>query len=128
MSEQDERLWSALAHASIWLNMVTGFFGVLAALVIYLVYKDKSQMVAFHAMQAFIFQLVWWVGGGVLIAVSWIITTLGSMVLIGLICVPIAGVISLIPLAACIYASVGAVQSYNGQEFKYWLTGDWVKI
>jgi uncharacterized Tic20 family protein len=127
MSEQDERLWSALAHASFWLNFVTGFLGVLTPLVIHLVYKDRSAKVANQSMQAFIFQLVWWVGGGVVIAVFWIATSIGAAFLIGLVCLPIAGLVSLIPVAAGIYATIAAVQTYNGQEFKYWWTGDWVK-
>ncbi len=128
MSEQDERLWAALAHGSIWLNLATGFLGVFAPLVIYLVYKDRSRYVAFQSMQAFIFQLVFWVGGGILAAVFWVITGIGSAFLIGLICIPVAGLLSLVPIGACIYATVGAVQTYSGQDFRYWLVADWVKI
>jgi len=128
LSEKDERLWAALAHASIWLNFGTGFFGVFAPLVIYLVYKDKSRYVAFQSLQALFFQLVFWVGAGILIAVSWVITSLLSAILIGLACIPIAGLISAIPVGAAIYATIGAIKTYNGEEFRYWLVADWVKV
>ena len=52
MSTQDERTWSILAHLSMFLNLVTGFLGPVAALIIWLVYRDRSQKVAFHALQA----------------------------------------------------------------------------
>jgi uncharacterized Tic20 family protein len=128
MSEQDERLWAALAHASIWLNFVTGFLGVFAPLVIYLVYKDRSRYLAFQSMQAFIFQLVFWVGGGILATGFWVITGIGSAFLVGLICIPIAGLFSLIPLGGAVYGIVAAVKTYNGEDFRYWLIADWVKV
>ena len=52
MSAQDERTWSMLAHLSVLLSLITGIGGPIAALVIWLVYKDKSQRVAFHALQS----------------------------------------------------------------------------
>ena len=128
MSEQDERLWAALAHASILLNLVTAFLGVIAPLIIYLVYKDRSRYVAGQAMQAFVFQLVWWVGGGILVGLAWAAVAFLTIVLVGILCVPIAIIVSLIPVAACIYGIVGALQAYEGREFRYWLIADWVKI
>jgi uncharacterized Tic20 family protein len=52
MSAQDERIWSVLAHLSMFLNLVTGFLGPVVALIIYVVYKDRSQKVAFNALQS----------------------------------------------------------------------------
>jgi hypothetical protein len=127
MSENDERLWAAIAHASILLNLLTAFLGVITPLIIYLVYKDRSRYVAGQAMQAFVFQLVWWVGGGILVGLAWAAVALMSIVLVGLLCVPIAILVSLIPVAACIYGIVGALQAYEGRDFRYWLIADWVK-
>lgn len=128
ISEHDERLWAALAHASFLLNFVTGLLGVAAPLVIYVMYKDRSRFVAFHAMQSFIFQLVWWVGGGFIVGVSWAITGILSTILVGLLCLPVAAILSVIPLAAAVYAGYGAVQVYNGNDFRYWLVADWVNL
>ena len=58
LSLSDERTWALLAHLSILINLFTGVLGPVAALVIYLVYKDRSRYVAYQAMQSFIFQLI----------------------------------------------------------------------
>ena len=50
MSLQDERTWSMLSHLSVLLSLITGIGGPIAALLIWLVYKDRSQRVAFHAL------------------------------------------------------------------------------
>lgn len=127
LSPNDERTWAMLAHLSVLLNLVTGFLGIVTALVIYLVYKSRSRYVAYQSMQAFVFQLVWWFGGGILAGIFWVITGTLSAVLVGLCCIPLACVISLLPLGAMVYGVIGAVQCSNGQDFRYWLIGDWVR-
>ena len=52
MSSSDENTWSALAHLSVLVNLLTGFFGPVVALEIWLVYKDRSERIAFHALQS----------------------------------------------------------------------------
>ena len=127
LTESDEHTWAMLAHLSILLNLITGFLGTAVALIIYLVYKNRSNYVAYQSMQAFVFQLIWWFGGGLLIGLAWAITGALSIVLVGLVLIPLACLLSLIPLAALVYGIVGAVQTNSGQDFKYWLIGDWVR-
>ena len=127
LSPQDERTWSMLAHLSILVNLFSGFLGPIAALVIYLVFKDRSRYVAYQSLQSFIFQLVWWVGGGAFVAAAWAVTGVLSAILIGLLCIPFAMLISLVPLAALVYGIVGGIQTSQGQDFRYWLIGDWVR-
>jgi uncharacterized protein len=127
LSSSEEHTWAMLAHLSILLNLITGFLGIIAALVIYLAYKNRSRYVAYQSMQAFVFQLIWWFGAGILAGLVWAITAVSSLVLVGLICVPLACLISAIPLASLAYGIVGAVQTNSGQDFKYWLIGDWVR-
>jgi hypothetical protein len=31
------------------------------------------------------------------------------------------------PLGSLIYGLIGGLQAYQGQDFKYWLVGDWVR-
>src|SRR5512140_949460 len=90
LSQADERTWAMIAHLSVLANLVTGFLGPVAALVIYLVYKERSRYVAFQSMQAFVFQLIFWVGGGALVGISWAVSGVLSAVLIGLLCMPFA--------------------------------------
>jgi uncharacterized protein len=131
LSPAEERTWSLLAHLSILLNLVTGFAGPIAALIIYLVYKDRSRKVAYQALQAMIFQLICWYGGGLLIGAMWVTVAALSVILIGIILIPIAIVMTLflavLPVGAVIYGIIGAIQVNQGQDFKYWLVGDWVR-
>ncbi len=131
LSPAEERTWSVLAHLSVLLNLVTGFAGPVAALVIYLIYKDRSRKVAYQALQAMIFQLIWWYGGGLLIGAMWAIVGALSAVLIGIVLIPFAILITLIlvllPTGAVIYGIIAAIQVNQNQDFKYWLVGDWVR-
>jgi len=127
LSPSDERTWAMLAHLSVLANLITGFLGPVAALIIYLVYKDRSRYVAYQSLQAFVFQLVGWVGGGVLVAVAWVLSGVLSAILIGLLCMPFACLLSALPLAALVYGVIGGVQCSQGQDFRYWLIGEWVR-
>ena len=127
LSSSDEHTWAMLAHLSVLANLVTGILGPVAALVIYLVFKDRSRYVAYHSMQSFIFQLIWWIGGGALTGIAWTFTGITSIALIGLLCIPLACLVSLIPIGALVYGIIGAVQCSQGQDFRYWIVGDWVR-
>jgi uncharacterized Tic20 family protein len=131
LSPAEERTWSVLAHLSVLLNLVTGFAGPIAALVIYLIYKDRSRKVAYQALQAMIFQLIWWYGGGLLIGAMWAIVGVLSTVLVGIVLIPFAilmtFVLVLMPVGAVIYGIIAAIQVNQNQDFKYWLVGDWVR-
>jgi len=127
LSSSDERTWAMLAHLSVLLNLVTLFLGPLAALVIYLVYKDRSRYVAYQSMQAFIMQLILWIGGGILAGIAWSIVIPLLFIAVGFCLIPVAILISLLPIVALIYGVIGAIQTYDGQDFRYWLIGDWVR-
>jgi len=126
-----ERNWAMLAHLSILLNLFTGFLGPIVALIIYLVYKDDSRYVAYQSLQATIFQLVAWVGVGLVIGAVWLITAALSLVLIGLLCIPFSLIgtllLLLVPFASLVYGVVAAVKCSHGEDFRYWLVGDWVR-
>lgn len=127
LSPQDERTWAMLAHLSILANLVSGMLGPVAALVIYLVYKDRSHYVAFQSLQAFVFQLIAWLGGGFLATVAWAISGALSVVLVGVLCMPLAVLITMIPLGALAYGVLGGIECGKGNDFRYWLVGDWVR-
>lgn len=50
---QDERTWALVAHA---LTFIEG--GILGPLILYVVKRDESEFVAFHALQSFYFGLI----------------------------------------------------------------------
>lgn len=127
VSPEQERTWSMLAHLSILLNLISGFGGGVAALIIYLVYQDRSKTVAYHAMQSFIFQVLTWIGAGVLAAV-FLISGIGLFFLVVPLLLLIPGFLLLLVMpASLIYGIVGAVQVNEGKDFRYWLVGDWVR-
>ncbi|MBL8055162.1 MAG: DUF4870 domain-containing protein [Anaerolineales bacterium] len=127
----DERTWATLAHWTILLNLVTGFLGPIAALIVYFMYRDRSRYVSYHAMQSFVFQLITWYGGGLLVGLVWSITGLLSIVLVGLFLIPIAcvvtAVIGLLPVGGLVYSVWAGLETNQGKDFKYWLVGDWVR-
>jgi uncharacterized Tic20 family protein len=131
LAPSEERTWAMLSHLSVLVNLFTGFGGPIAAFIIYLVYKDRSRYVAYHSLQSLIFQLIGWFGGGVIIGIMWAIVGALSAILIGIVLIPFAllftFVFGLLPLGALIYGIVGAVQTNQGQDFKYWLVGDWMR-
>jgi len=126
LAPSSARTWAMLSHLSILLNLFTGILGPITALIIYLVFKDRSRYVAYQSMQSFVFQLVFFVVAGALTAVVWLITIPLMFLLVGFCLVPLAILFSLIPIAALIYGVVGAIQTAQGDDFRYWLVGDWV--
>ncbi len=127
LTPQEERQWAMLAHLGVLANLFSGFLGPVVPLAIYMIYKDRSRYVAYQSLQGLIFQLIWWVGGGVLTGIAWTITGTLSAVLIGLICIPFACIISAMPLVALVYGVYGGIQCNQGADFKYWLIGDWFR-
>jgi uncharacterized Tic20 family protein len=53
-NDSTERLTAALAHASLMIPQV----GIIVPIIIWITHKDKSKFVAFHALQATLFQAV----------------------------------------------------------------------
>jgi hypothetical protein len=124
---QEERTWAMLAHLSVLLNLFTGFLGGVAAFIIYLVYKDRSRLIAYHAMQSFIFQAITWLGAGL---VSGLLITVGSLLsflIIPLLCLIPGFLVLLLVPASLIYGIIGGVKVNNGEDFRYWQVGDWVR-
>ena len=116
-----------LAHFSVLLNLVSGFVGIITAIIIYFIYKDRSRFVAYHAMQSFIFQSITWIGAGIVSAILITIGSTLSFLIIPLMClVPGFLVLLLIP-GSLIYGIIGGVQVNNGEDFRYWQVGNWVR-
>jgi uncharacterized Tic20 family protein len=113
MSPQDERTWSVLAHLSVLLLLVGLMpFG---ALLIWLIYKDRSDKVRFHSLQALWYQIAW----VVILVVYSMVAVLLSVVTLGIaaiILVPLAFVLGVVPIIHGCYA---AYQISQGIEYRY---------
>lgn len=112
LSPSDERSWSALAHLSVLVNLVTGFGGLIAAPVVWLVYRDRSPKVAFHALQSFWYQAAW----TVVLTVGWTVTFALMVVLVGFLLVPFMALASLVPFVHGVYA---AHKVNQGVDYRY---------
>ncbi len=116
MGSRDENTWSALAHLSVLLNLFTGFLGPVAALVIWAMYKDRSQRVGFHALQSLWYQVAWLV----ILVVGWTLTTILMIVLVGFLLVPVMIVVSLVPF---VHMSYAAYKVNQGVDYRYpWIS------
>lgn len=118
-SAGDERAWGALAHLSIFVNLVTGLLGPVVALVIWLVYREKSQAVAFQALQSMWYQVAWLI----ILAAGWAITGILTVVLIGFLLMPFMALLSVVPFVHSAYA---AYKVGKGEEFRYPIIADMV--
>ena len=110
LSPEDERTWSMLSHLSV-LAALLGLMP-LGALIIWLVYKDRSPRVGFHALQALWYQIAWLV----ILVVGWFVTIFLSLILIGLLLIPVMLLASLVPL---IHGSYAAYKVYEGEDYRY---------
>jgi uncharacterized Tic20 family protein len=110
MSPQDERTWSIIAHASV----LAGLVGLMpfGALLVWLLYKDRSERVRFHALQALWYQIAWVV---ILVAYTFISAIL-SLVIIGIFMFFLLPILALVPLVHGCYA---AYQVSQGVEYRY---------
>jgi uncharacterized Tic20 family protein len=138
---QDERNLAGLAHGSILLGIFTnGMGGILGALVIWLIQREKSAYVAVQALQALVYQslaflvtmLAWCCWGGLWMA----------MIFLPLIANPGAYDVSpppslwlglflmVIPFGiwglTILYGLYGAVRCLGGHHFKYAVIGNWL--
>ena len=136
---QNDKIMAALAHVSALLP----FMGVIAPIIIWATQKDKSEYVAFQALQAVVYQLLmilaWFVGMGCYM-LSFFTMFLG---------IPFAGESgqvdpSIAPLFAIgfmipflifgaifvggalfvIYGLIAAIQVFQGKDFRYVLIGN----
>lgn len=126
LEASEESTLAAIAHLSIFLNLFTGFLGLIPPLVIYLAYKDRSKYVAYQSLQALVFQGVFFFGAAILALIIFLLSSVLVLVVVGLCGIPIALLIALVPIGALIYAIIAAVDTFNHRDFKYWLVGDWV--
>lgn len=102
-----DRMWAALAHANMVLNVITFFpYFVAITMGIWIFKRRGSEYVAFQALQAFIFQAI----------TGFVAFVIGSAIS------PIVGLLLMaIPI---IYSLYGAFRCNQGQEFRFVFIGD----
>lgn len=122
MSAGDERTWSLLSHLSVLVSLITGIGGPIAALVIWLVYKERSERVAFHALQSLWYQVAWL---GIFAAYG-LVTLVLSVITLGLasfVLIPLAFLLAAVPIVHQCYA---AYKVNQGMDYRYPIIADMV--
>jgi uncharacterized Tic20 family protein len=97
---QDERTWAVVSHA---VSFVEG--GIIGPLIVYLVKKEQSPFVAFHALQSLYF--------GLAMLVAMLLTF-----------ITIIGPIALV-VVYWVFEILACVKSYNGEWYKLPFVGEW---
>lgn len=105
-----ERTWSVLAHLSTFVNAFTGFLGPVVAFAIWLAHRDRSPVVASHALRSVVYQVIWLSA----IAAGWAVTGLLMVVLVGFLLVPVMVLVSLGPF---VHASYAAYRAYRDEGY-----------
>ncbi|MBN1537095.1 MAG: DUF4870 domain-containing protein [Anaerolineales bacterium] len=132
-TDQNERILAALSHATALIPMV----GVIAPIVIWATQKDKSEYVAFQALQAIVYQFIMIVA--YFIGMMGYILSIPVMIFFGelgsnrfsdaawifpmLIMVVIFGGGAFFIL----YGGIAAVMAFLGRKFRYILIGVWIE-
>jgi Uncharacterized protein conserved in bacteria, COG3296 len=115
----DEKLWGMLAHLLTLLGHVVVVGAYIAPLVIYLVYKDRSRFVAFHALQALFFQLL-----ALAVSVALILFSIVTLGLGLLLAVPLGIALA---IAVLVYTIIAAIQANNGVWYELPIVGRWAR-
>lgn len=111
MSPSDERTWAVLAHLSAFVAAVisAGWLSFLGPLVVWAVYKDRSELVRRSAAAAFNFNVGLWVA-----------TIVGWVFFITLIGIPIAIILWIVVFVASIfYHLLAAMAANRGEVYRY---------
>lgn len=120
MGAREERTWSVLSHLSGFLNIFTLFLGPVAALVVWLVYRDRSPKVAFNALQSAAYQGAWLA----ILGVGWALTIGLTFVLVGFLLIPAMLILTVVPFAHMGYAAYKVGK--NG-EYRYPVVADLIE-
>lgn len=140
-ASQNDKIMAALAHIS----AILPFMGIIAPIVIWATQKDKSEFVAFQALQAIAYQLTmilaWFVGMGCYM-LSFFFTFLaipfagnGSeadpnvspIMMIGFF-IPfvVMGLLFFGGGLFLIYGIFAAIMTFQGKDFRYVIIGNWL--
>ncbi len=130
---QNDRIMAALAH----LTAIIPVSGIIGPIVIWATQRDKSQFVAFQALQAIAYQLVmilsWFAGMACYMgSFFFILIPLSNRSYVGLSSAMalfpfiVFGVLIIGSIIFILYGLVAAVMVLKGKEFRYIFIGNWL--
>jgi uncharacterized Tic20 family protein len=147
LTTDNERMWATIAHASVLLTLLIGLptagvatlFTLFIPLMVYMYYREKSEFVAYHALQAFVLQLIGTVGWVMVLVVGWLAAAILILVLaITIIGIPVALLLALamivftvasfgLPLGMIVFGLIAAWEAYQGKWYRLPYIGLWLE-
>ena len=125
----EEKILGGLTHLAIFFSWI----GLIANVILYVVYRPKSQFVAGHVKQALGLQVSALVAGavvGLLFGVGFAGTLgLGSSAAMGaaLGTAALGGLLALVVgIGALVLAIIAAIRGFQGQEYRHPVIGSWI--
>lgn len=116
LAESDNRMWAMFSQLTVTLGHVVswGFLGWVGPLIIFLVYKDRSRFVRFHAAEA--------LNGAITVLIAQVVLS----IVLGIFAIVTLGIgsplLALVPIPALvqfIFSILGAVKANQGQWWSY---------
>ena len=112
---KDERTWAMVGHLAALGGLVIPTVGcILGPLIVWLIKREESAFVAYHAKQSMWFQIF----------AAIVVTALTLLAFCTCVTAPLA---ILAALGALGYAIYGAIQVSGGKDFEYYWVGQWVR-
>ncbi len=115
---QDDRTLALVAY------LLAIFAWIIGPLILYLVKKDSSRFVGYHAMQAIALELAAGVIGFAAYIVGIIFGMLGPLALLA---IPVFLLAWLVGMAAFVFCVVGAIKAYGGEWYEVPVLGRLVR-
>ncbi len=103
--DKDEKMWATFTHLGFIAGLVIPFGNLIAPLVIWLVYKDRSSYVDYHGKEALNFQIT--------LTIGLVISAILIFVIVGFFLLFILGLVGLI------FAIIAAIRANEGEYYEY---------
>ncbi|WP_296666342.1 DUF4870 domain-containing protein [Demequina sp.] len=99
MSQSEERLWAMLSHLGVI------FFGFLAPLIIWLIFRERSGFVNDQGKEA----LNW----SILVTIAGVIGAITTVVIIGFVILPVVAIVTIV------FGIMASMAAYRGDMYRY---------
>ena len=103
--DKDEKMWATLSHLGFIATLIIPYANLIVPLIIWIVYKDRSSYVDYHAKESLNFQIT--------LCIGFTIGIILTFVVIGIFILLILGLVGLI------FAIIAAVRANEGGYYKY---------
>lgn len=116
----DDRMWAMLSHLLVFLGVPFPLVGAFVPpLVIYIVRREQSRFVAFHALQSLYFQAMMWLVYMFIGAIGWVV----AIATLGMGYLPVAAFVGFIYFVSVLYIIWAGIKANNGDVFEYFIVG-----